>query len=198
MPADPIILASTSPYRKQLLERIGIPFEAKAPLCDEEAVKDQLADQALTADQLACALAQAKAKSLAEREPNAIIIGSDQVAQLDGKALGKPGTEERALAQLSSMNGRSHQLCTAVCIIANGKYYEHLDVTTLHMAQHNEDALIRYVQRDQALDCAGSYKLEAAGISLFERIESDDHSAITGLPLLFVCNCLRTLGIAIP
>lgn len=198
MPANTIILASTSPYRKQLLERLGITFEAHTPNCDEEALKRDLAPQQLRPDQLACELARAKAQSLADQNPEAIIIGSDQVAQLDDQALGKPGTPERALKQLSSMNGRSHQLCTAVCIIAGNQVFEHLDQTTLFMAQHDQAALERYVQRDQPLDCAGSYKLEAAGISLFERIQSEDHSAITGLPLLFVCNCLRSLGVAIP
>ena len=193
-----IILASTSPYRKQLLERIGVTFEAMAPDCDEEAIKAELDKDQIKPQDLAVALAKAKCTSIAAQYPQAIVIGSDQVAQLDHESLGKPGTVDAAVKQLQAMNGRAHQLCTAVCIAHDGAEHEHLDVTTLHMAKHDIDALQRYVERDQPLDCAGAYKLEAAGISLFERIESGDHSAITGLPLLFVCNCLRTLGIQIP
>lgn len=192
MPA--LILASTSPYRRALLDRLGVPFTARAPACDEEALKDP----ALAPQALAEALAEAKARSIADQEPQAVVIGSDQVCEVEGRILGKPGTAERAVDQLLALQGREHRLVTAMTVIAPGVVHSHTDVTRLRMRPLDRDALERYVARDQPLDCAGAYKLEAAGISLFERIASEDASAITGLPLLALTRILAGFGFRLP
>ena len=126
------------------------------------------------------------------------MIGSDQCGAIDQQILGKPGSVEGAVDQLSLLSGRSHRLCTAVSVIWGDRQAQHLDVTTLMMRQLDRPALQRYVERDQPLDCAGAYKLELGGISLFETIESDDHSAITGLPLLWLTKTLAEWGFALP
>lgn len=189
-----IVLASTSRYRRALLERLGLAFTAAAPDCDEEALKDP----ALAPQALAEHLAEAKARSLAARHPAAVIIGSDQLADLDGEILGKPGSREAAIAQLQRMSGRSHRLITAMALWEQGRLHRHTDVTVLHMRRLERAELERYVDADEPLDCAGSYKLERQGIALFERIDSADHSAITGLPLIALCSLLRSLGVGIP
>ncbi len=193
-----IILASTSPYRKQLLERLGLQFSCMAPEMDEEKLKSEILATDPDPAELAKQLGRAKAQSIAQEHPDAIVIGSDQLAHLDEQILGKPGSAERAIEQLSKMAGKTHRLITAVTILHQGQSFEHVDNTTLYMHALNAEAITRYVQHDQPLNCAGSYKLEAAGISLFDRIDSDDHSAITGLPLLFVCKILRQLGVKLP
>lgn len=190
----PVILASTSPYRRELLDRLGIAYAAQAPACDEEALKDpSLAPQAL-----AERLAEAKALSLAAAHPDAAIIGSDQVCALDTRILGKPGTAERAREQLAAMSGRPHRLITAVAVAHRGQVHRHTAIATLRMRALTADEIARYVERDRPLDCAGSYKLERAGIALFDAIDCDDHTAITGLPLLAVCAMLRRCGVTVP
>jgi len=191
----PLILASTSLYRRTLLERLGVPFTCEAPRCDEEALKDpRLASQAL-----AEFLADAKAASVAAHFPNAIVIGSDQLVACAGAILGKPGSTSAAVAQLQRLAGREHTLITALTVIApGGVRHRHTDVTRLTMRALNADALARVVARDNPIDCAGAYKLEAGGISLFARIDSADHTAITGLPLLALTRILSELGLAIP
>ena len=189
-----LILASTSPYRRDLLSRLGLPFEALAPACDEEALKDP----ALAPQALAERLAEAKARSLAGQYPEALIIGSDQVCHLDGVILHKPRTDDRAVAQLTRLAGRTHALVTAMCVLHPGGCERHTDVTTLHMRDLDSAALARYVARDRPLDCAGAYKLECSGIGLFSAIESADHSAIIGLPLIALTRILSGLGFAIP
>ena len=191
----PIILASTSAYRRQLLERLGLPFAQQSPVCDERALESQHQG---TPEQLVALLAQEKANSVAVQHPQSVVIGSDQCGAVDQQILGKPGTAERAVEQLALLSGRSHRLCTAVTLIWGDKQAHHIDVTTLHMRNLDRSALERYVERDQPLDCAGAYKLELAGVSLFERIESTDHSAITGLPLLWLTTTLASWGFALP
>jgi septum formation protein len=194
MAATELILASTSRYRRELLDRLGIPYRAIAPACDEEALKDP----ALAPRALAERLALAKAESLAGAHPDATIIGSDQVAELDGAILGKPGTPERALAQLRAMSGKEHRLLTAMAVLHGGRRWMHTDVAILRMRRLDDIALTRYIARDQPLDCAGSYKLERGGVALFERIDCADHAAITGLPLLALARILAEIGFAIP
>ncbi len=189
-----LVLGSTSRYRRALLERLGIPFTAIAPACDEEALKDPR----LTPQALAEMLAEAKAVSLLPAHPQAVIIGSDQVCALDGDLLHKPGTPDRAVAQLLRLQGRSHRLITAMTVIHGTRRWRHTDVTTLVMRPQTEAALARYVAADQPLDCAGAYKLELRGIGLFERIESADQSAIVGLPLIALAGILRESGFRIP
>ena len=193
-----LVLASTSAYRRALLSRLGLPFRAVAPACDEE----QLKDPALTPRALADTLAEAKARSIADQQPQATVIGSDQVAALQigssWQILGKPGTAERAVEQLSLMSGRSHLLITAMVVIHQGRVFRHTDQTRLTMRDLHRDQLARYVATDKPLDCAGAYKLEAQGIALFDRIASDDHSAITGLPLVALARILTECGFQFP
>jgi septum formation protein len=192
-PAE-LLLASTSRYRVALLERLGVPFRAVAPDCDEDAYKSR----GLSPESLAELLAQAKAESLLATHPGATILGSDQVAALGDELLGKPGTPEAACAQLARLAGRTHRLVTAVAILHGGRVHRHSDITTLTMRALTSAQIERYVAADAPLDCAGSYKLEARGIALFSRIDSADHSAIVGLPLIAVAELLIGLGYAIP
>jgi septum formation protein len=179
-----------------LLERLGIPFRCRAPLLDEEALAIRSADLGPRA--LAERLALAKAVSLCVEEPDATLIGGDQLVSFDGRVFGKPGRGEAAVEQLVAMAGRSHDLITSLAVWHDGQTYLHTDVTTLRMRSLGRDEIERYVAADQPLDCAGAYKLEERGIVLFERIESQDHTAITGLPLIALTTILRMLGFPIP
>lgn len=189
-----LILASTSPYRRALLERLGVPFRAEAPAVDEDAYKARIPSPVALAE----ALARAKAEAVARSHTGAVVIGSDQLVALDGQILGKSGSTEAAESQLAAMAGRTHDLVTAMTVIHPGGIAAHTDVTRLTMRSLAPEAIRRYVAADRPLDCAGSYKLEARGIALFERIESQDHSAITGLPLIALTTILRSLGFALP
>jgi septum formation protein len=193
-----LILASTSRYRSALLERLGVPFTAVAPACDEDALKDpRLSPQAL-----AEFLAEAKAASIALPQPEAVVIGSDQLAavEVDGRwtILGKPGTAAKAVDQLALLSGRTHVLITAMVVARGHERWRHTDITRLTMRRLDRAELERYVAADQPLDCAGAYKLECRGIALFDTIDSLDASAITGLPLLALTRILAGLGYAIP
>jgi septum formation protein len=189
-----IVLASASPYRRALLERLGVPFRWRAPDVDEDALKAE----GLEPRALAERLASAKALSLVDEEPAATILGGDQLVAFLGAIFGKPGTVERAIGQLSAMAGASHTLITALAVWHQGEMFLHTDVTTLQMRPLSLPEITRYVEADLPLDCAGSYKLEERGIALFERIESADHTAITGMPLIALVTVLRQLGYAIP
>jgi septum formation protein len=196
-PADPLpalVLASTSVYRRALLERLGVPFRWRAPLCDEESFKGEERDRRSLAERLA----EAKAASLVAVDPGATIIGSDQVVSFQGRLFGKPSTVARAVEQLCAMAGQTHDLITALVVMQGGRTFRHTDVTTLRMRPLSRPAIERYVAADQPFDCAGSYKLESRGISLFEKIESDDHTAITGLPLMGLVTILLELGYEVP
>jgi len=189
-----LVLASTSRYRRELLERLGIPFRCLAPLIDEEQWKAEAGDPRLLAE----ALAGAKALSLSYEEPDATLIGCDQLVSCDGRIFGKPGSVEGAVEQLSTLAGRSHELITALAVRHDGRMFPHTDVTTLRMRSLDRAAIERYVAADGPTDCAGSYRLEARGITLFESIVSEDHSAITGLPLIALTTILRRFGFVIP
>jgi septum formation protein len=191
-----LILASTSPYRRSLIERLGLPFRSVAPFVDEEALKVAIGE--IEPRDLAGRLAMAKAESVARLEPDATVIGGDQLVAFDGRTLGKPGTSERAVAQLQALAGRTHELITALVVIHEGRSYAHTDVTRMTLRPLSPAQTIRYVEADQPLDCSGSYKLEARGITLFERIESDDHSAIVGVPLIALTTILGNIGYPIP
>jgi septum formation protein len=193
MPPD-LVLASTSPYRRMLLERLGIPFRCLAPRFDEAAFPAAGLDPL----ELVESLATEKTRSVEAEAPGATIIGSDQLVSLDGTIYGKPGTAEQAVEQLVSMSGRSHQLFTAMVVRHLDRTIRHVDVTILRMRPLDVEAIRRYVDRDKPYDCAGSYKLEEGGIALFERIETEDHTAITGLPLITLVTILRELGYPIP
>jgi septum formation protein len=193
-PVTDLVLASTSVYRRALLARLGLPFRWRAPLCDESERKGQDSDPRTLAERLALA----KAESLVAAEPGAAIIGCDQVVTLDGHVFGKPGTAARAVEQLTAMEGRPHDLITALVVVVGGQTYRHTDVTTLWLRPLSRAEIERYVAADEPFDCAGSYKLEARGIALFEKIVSSDHTAITGLPLIALVSILSELGFAIP
>lgn len=189
-----LVLASTSVYRRQLLARLQVPFVCEPPRVDEDAVKRVgLAPLAIVQE-----LARQKARAVAGRCTDAIVIGSDQAAVLDGAILDKPGTAANAHAQLRALAGREHQLLTAVAIAHPAGLVEFVDTTTLAMRTLTAAEIERYVAAESPLDCAGSYKIEGLGITLFERVTSDDQTAITGLPLLRLGRELRALGVALP
>lgn len=192
-----LILASTSRYRREQLERLGLTFRSVAPACDEEAIK-QSKPAGTPPRELAEALALAKAESLRATLPEAVIIGGDQIAAIGDTILGKPGNVARAREQLTALSGREHVLVTAIAVVHRGHLWRHTDVATLRMRQLDPEQIHRYVDRDHPLDCAGSYKLERRGVALFERIACEDHSAITGLPLMALARILAEIGYRIP
>lgn len=189
-----LVLASTSTYRRRLLERLRVPFACRAPGVDEAPVKAAAA----TPRAAAIELARRKALAVAAGERDAIVIGSDQCAVLGDELLDKPGDAARAIEQLQRMQGRTHELVTAVAIAHPHGLVEFVDTTRLTMRPLDRAAIERYVAAEQPFDCAGSYKIEGLGIALFAAIASDDQSAIEGLPLLRVCAELRALGCALP
>lgn len=191
-----VILASTSVYRRTLMERLGIPFRCLAPGCDESALHRESAGMEPHA--LAEKLAFAKAMSLVPEVSGATIIGCDQLVSFEGRVFGKPGSLRGAVEQLESMSGRTHELITAMIVLRGEDAFRHTDVTRLTMRALLREAIERYVEADRPIDCAGSYKLEARGIALFDRIESRDHTAITGLPMMALVSILRDLGYPIP
>lgn len=189
-----IVLASTSPYRRELLERLGIAFEVARPEVDEAALAGE------TPDALAIRLAEAKGRAVAGHYPDALIIGSDQVANLDGRQLHKPGNRDNAIDQLVAASGRRVRFITAVCVVdaATGAA-DTRSVETLVTFRPLDRALIeRYVDREQPFDCAGSAKAEGLGIALIERIASTDPTALIGLPLIAVTDLLAACGVLIP
>jgi septum formation protein len=192
-----IVLASTSRYRRELIQRLGLGVESAAPAFDEEAEKKAL--EALSPEALVASLARGKARSLGEAYPDALIIGSDQAAEVDGKLLGKPGTEEAARAQLRLLSGREHRLLTAVAVFEprTGRLEEALDVHRLSVRALSDEAIATYVRLDRPLDCAGSYRVEALGIALFDRLSGDDFTAIIGLPLTRVVALLDRFGVRV-
>ena len=186
----PLILASTSRYRRELLERLRLPFEVVSPEVDETPQPGEM-----PAD-LAARLARAKAAAVATLHPHAVVIGSDQVAELDGQPIGKPGTHERAVRQLRSMRGRSVVFHTAVAVQhVNGGYAgEALASVTVHFRMLTDAEIEQYLRAEQPYDCAGSAKCETLGIALLQAIESDDPTALVGLPLIRTCELLRAAG----
>lgn len=188
-----LVLASTSPYRRELLARLRLPFDTARPAVDESA----LSGEAPAA--LAARLAEAKAAAIAQPGSDAWVIGSDQVAEFDGTPLGKPGTAARACDQLATMAGRSVRFHTAVCLgHGDGRRLRALDTTTVRFRPLTGEEIARYVAAEQPLDCAGSFKAEGLGITLFEAIESRDPTALIGLPLIATAALLREAGFPLP
>jgi septum formation protein len=183
-----IILASTSRYRRELLSRLRLPFATRSPDVREDAIEGELPET------MAARLALAKARSIAV--PAAIVIGSDQVASLDGRLLRKPGTADAAVSQLRAAQGKTVLFHTAVAVVAadSGETLQHVDRTEVRFRTLDGAALERYVRLESPLDCAGSFKSEGLGVALFERISSEDPTALIGLPLIFVAEALRKLG----
>ena len=189
-----LILASTSPYRRALLQRLGLPFECLAPDADETRLPGE------PAAEMAARLARVKAKVVAARHPQSIVIGSDQVALRGTDILGKPGSVERCREQLRASSGQEVVFLTAVYVIDGpaGRAESHVDRTVVKFRDLSDAEIDRYIERDQPLDCAGGFKAESLGIALFDRIESSDPTALTGLPLIWVSAALRRAGIPVP
>ena len=187
----PLILGSTSRYRRELLERLRLPFDVVAPEVDEA----PLPGEAPAA--LAVRLAMAKARAVSAAHPNTVVIGSDQVAELDGEPIGKPGSHERAVAQLRRMRGRSVVFHTAVAVVceASGFAGSALVPVTVRFRDLSDAEIEHYLRTEQPYDCAGSAKCETLGIALLDAIDSDDPTALVGLPLIRTCALLRQAGI---
>jgi len=186
-----VILASTSRYRRELLERLHLPFEVQAPGVDETALAGEAPRQ------LAERLALAKAEAVAAQFPHAVVIGSDQVADLDGQALGKPLTHERAVAQLRQMRGQTLIFQTALAVVCRDTGFCQRDIAPVRVVFRDlsDAAIERYLRLEQPYDCAGSAKSEGLGIGLLDAIESDDPTALVGLPLIRTCRMLRAAGV---
>lgn len=189
-----VLLASTSRYRQAQLATLGLAFEAVDPAVDEAPVHRQ----GLEPLELTRVLAVAKARAVWSRRPDAVVIGADQVPEVDGTALHKPITVERACAQLAALAGRTHRLVTSVCVIdALGQEHVETQVVSLTMRPLSREQVARYVARDMPLDCGGSYRFEALGAALFERVTGDDPTSIVGLPLLSVARLLERSGVPV-
>ncbi|GAB4560907.1 MAG: Maf-like protein [Rhizobacter sp.] len=186
-----LILGSTSRYRREMLQRLRLPFDVQAPHVDEA----PLAAEAPAA--LALRLAIAKARAVAQLHPNAVVIGSDQVADLGGAPIGKPGTHAKATEQLRAMRGKAIVFQTAVAVVHLARGYEGsaLVPVTVRFRDFSDAEIEHYLLAEQPYDCAGSAKSEALGIALLSAIESDDPTALVGLPLIKTCELLRAAGI---
>ena len=186
-----LILGSTSRYRRELLQRLRVPFEVVSPDVDETPLANE-APQAL-----ATRLALAKAKAVAALHPNAVVIGSDQVADLNGEPLGKPGTHERAVLQLQRMRGQTVVFQTAVSVVCQASGFEQTELAQIKVRfRELSDAEIEaYLRAEEPYDCAGSAKSEGLGIALLDAIDNDDPTALIGLPLIRTCRMLRAAGI---
>lgn len=189
-----LVLGSTSRYRAELLRRLTPDFEQRAPGTDETLhAGEPPAAGALR-------LAIAKADAVAAQVTDALVVGSDQIAELDGRALGKPGGMEAAHAQLAACAGREVRFHTALCLLdtRDGRRRTHVDITHVHFRPLSGAEITRYLERERPLDCAGSFKCEGLGIALFERIETVDPTALVGLPLIALARLLREAGMAVP
>ncbi|BCO28765.1 Maf-like protein YceF [Rhodoferax lithotrophicus] len=188
--SPPLILASTSPYRRQLLERLRVPFTVIPSDVDESAWPTE------TPAQLACRLALTKAQAVAKLHPDSIVIGSDQVADLHGDALGKPHTHARAVAQLQRMRGQTVIFQTAVAVVCQARRFAQTELAQVKVQfnQLTDKEIEAYLLAEQPYDCAGSAKSEGLGIALLARIDNDDPTALVGLPLIRTCQLLRAAG----
>ncbi len=184
-----LILASSSPYRKEMLERLDMPFTTVSPAIDETPKPEE------SPTSLALRLSLAKALAVVRAHPGALVIGSDQVATIDGTPIGKPGNFQRARAQLKQLSGQTVEFHSALCV-TDGQRHEIKDVVTLcRFRQLNDDEISSYLQREQPYDTTGSAKAEGLGIALMNSMHSDDPTAIIGLPLIALCRMLRSFGI---
>ncbi len=189
-----LILASSSVYRRQLLDRLGMRYRVISPDIDEFLAPGEAPTEA------ALRLARVKAAAVAARHPESLVIGSDQIAVLNGECLGKPGDAFRAATQLAAMSGQTLVFHTAVCLLNAASGREQLESvpTTVVMRTLNAAEIERYLRHDRPFDCAGSAKIESLGIALTERVSTDDPTALIGLPLIVLCRMLRAEGVALP
>jgi septum formation protein len=186
-----IVLASTSPYRRELLQRLGLPFEVVAPAVDESPLAAE------TPLAIALRLAEAKAAAVARQRPDAVVIGSDQVAELDGEPIGKPLAHDAALHQLERMQGRRLVFHTALAVAAAGRIEVDAVPTAVTFRRLPRSALDAYLRADRPYDCAGAARIESLGIALVERVESDDPTALIGLPLIRLVALLQAAGVEV-
>ena len=190
----PLVLGSTSRYRRELLQRLNLAFDVATPDVDETP-QHREAPRAL-----ALRLALAKARAVAQQHPDAVVIGSDQVADLAGEPLGKPGHHERAVQQLRQMRGQTVVFQTAVAVVCAATGFEQVDLAAVQVQFRalSDDEIERYLRAEQPYDCAGSAKSEGLGIALLDAIHSDDPTALIGLPLIRTCRMLRAAGLVLP
>ena len=188
--APQIFLASSSTYRRGLLDRFLDEYEAVSPEVDESN------EEGLPPTELASYLARMKAETVSAKAPRALIIGADQLAVLDDQVLGKPGNHQRAVEQLMAASGKTVRFLTAVCILdpVTRTRYEHIDVTTVRFRDYDLRLVETYLRHDEPYDCAGSFKIEGAGFVLFESVDTDDPTALIGLPMIWVADRLLHLG----
>ena len=194
---NPIILASTSVYKKMLLERLEIGFTCVSPNTDEESLLNE------TPKALAIRLAKEKAIAVAANSPEAFVIGSDQTGELKGKVLGKPYTFDKAVEQISNQSGQTVYFHSAICVLKkqkNGqiKQKSTVNTTKVRFKQLNQQQIERYLKTEEPYDCAGGFKSEGLGISLFSSIESNDPTSLIGLPLIDLCSILESFNVSIP
>ena len=189
-----IVLASTSPFRRGLLARLGLVFSAVSPNIDESAQGQE------SPPDLVVRLAEEKARAVADDYRTALIIGSDQVASIDGKTLGKPGSRSKAIAQLENASGKRVTFYTGLCLLntATGGVQTVCQLFHVHFRELSREAIERYLDAEQPYQCAGSFKSEGLGIALFERLEGDDPNALVGLPLIQLVSMLAKEGIQVP
>lgn len=189
-----IVLASTSAYRRELLQRFGLPFETARPDIDESPLPGE--SPAATAERLA----EQKARAVAAAHPDALIIGSDQVAHMGETRFGKPGTVERAVAQLQTMSGRTVIFHTALALLntRSGRIQVDAVPTEVRFRTLSDEEIVRYVNKEMPLDCAGSAKSEGLGITLLDALSGDDPNALVGLPLIALARMLRNEGLSLP
>mgnify|MGYP001827887338 CR=1 FL=1 len=188
-----LILASTSPYRRALLERLGLPFDAIAPEVDETPLPGE------SPDALVARLSRAKSAAVAEKFTDALVIGSDQLAAVGGEILGKPGPEDRAQEQLARLSGKRVTFLTGLCLTDAGTGAQQFELVAspVRFRVLSAAQIADYVAREQPLDCAGAFKSEGLGIALFERIGGEDPNALIGLPLIALCGMLERAGMPV-
>ncbi len=188
----PLVLASTSRYRAELLQRLGLRFECVAPAVEEMRLPDE------SSAGMARRLAHAKAAAVARQRPGHWVIGSDQAAELNGQTIGKPGSVAAAQAQLAAMSGKTVRFHTSVCLFSGQETLHGTDLTEVRFRSLQAGEIERYVAAEMPLDCAGSFKCEGLGITLFEAIDSRDPTALIGLPLILLSKLLRQTGCLLP
>lgn len=188
-----LILASTSPYRRQLLARLQLPFSCRSPEVAESALPGEAPES------MAARLARAKARAVASRQPQALVIGSDQVASIGGRIMGKPGCHERAMAQLQASSGKEVIFHTGVALAASGGAQEwfHVEPFSVHFRDLSDKMIETYLQIETPYDCAGSFKWEGLGIALFTGLRGNDPTSLEGLPLIALIDLLQQAGLEI-
>ena len=193
-PQQTLVLASTSPFRKALLQRLDLVFETLSPQVDETALQGE------PAETMVKRLSEAKARAGAKQYPNALIIGSDQIAVCDGDVLGNPGNHENARRQLARLAGHRVSFLTGLCLYDASTDTTRLDLVPYHVTFRGltDQQIERYLRAEQPYNCAGSFKSEGLGISLFESMQGDDPNALIGLPLIRLVSWLNEAGIAVP